>query len=66
MMMISGTAADIGGEVDISVRDNSTDLNGRQLIANARGNPVMTLCFATASTDYSIGRQRKMLLRPCL
>ncbi|MHC4664513.1 MAG: RNA polymerase sigma factor [Planctomycetota bacterium] len=41
MMMISGTAADIGGEVDISVRDNSTDLNGRQLIANARGNPVV-------------------------
>jgi RNA polymerase sigma-70 factor (ECF subfamily) len=41
MMMIGGTAADIGGEVDISVRDNSTDLNGRQLIANARGNPAV-------------------------
>jgi RNA polymerase sigma-70 factor (ECF subfamily) len=41
MMMIGGTAADTGGEVDISVRDNSTDLNGRQLIANARVNPVV-------------------------
>jgi hypothetical protein len=37
IMMISGTAATIGGEAAISVRDNSTELDGRELIANASG-----------------------------
>jgi RNA polymerase sigma-70 factor (ECF subfamily) len=38
--MIGGTAAKIGGEVDISVRDNNTEVNGGQLTANARSDPA--------------------------
>jgi RNA polymerase sigma factor (sigma-70 family) len=42
--MICGTAAKIGGEVDISVRDNNTEGNDTQLVANARSDPA---AFAT-------------------
>lgn len=38
--MIGGTTAKIGGVVDISVRDNNTELNDRQLIADGRSDPA--------------------------
>ncbi len=38
--MTVGTAVKIGGEADISVRDNNTETNGRQLIAEARNDPA--------------------------
>jgi RNA polymerase sigma-70 factor (ECF subfamily) len=40
MVMISGTAARTCGETDISVRSNSTEVNERQLIADARRDPA--------------------------
>jgi RNA polymerase sigma-70 factor (ECF subfamily) len=40
MVMIGGTAARMSGEINISVRDNSMEVNGRQLIADARRDPV--------------------------
>ncbi|MHC4647063.1 MAG: RNA polymerase sigma factor [Planctomycetota bacterium] len=40
MVMISGTAAKISGEAGISVRDNSTESDDRQLIAEAGANPA--------------------------
>ncbi|MHC4620194.1 MAG: RNA polymerase sigma factor [Planctomycetota bacterium] len=44
--MIGGAAAKIGGEADISVRDNKTEVNGRQLIADARSDPAaLTLLY---------------------
>ncbi|HUT31426.1 MAG TPA: sigma-70 family RNA polymerase sigma factor [Sedimentisphaerales bacterium] len=38
--MISGTAARIRGETDISVRSNSIQVNGTRLLAEARTNPT--------------------------
>jgi RNA polymerase sigma-70 factor (ECF subfamily) len=38
--MISGTAGKMSGEIDVSVRDNSMEVNGRQLIAEARRDPA--------------------------
>jgi len=38
--MVVGTAGQISGEVDISVRNNGTETNGRQLIAQARTDPA--------------------------
>ena len=40
IVRISGTAARISGEINISIRDNSTEVNGRQLIAEARRDPA--------------------------
>jgi RNA polymerase sigma-70 factor (ECF subfamily) len=44
--MIGGTAVTVGGEADISARDNNTEVNGRQLIADARSDPAaLTLLY---------------------
>jgi RNA polymerase sigma-70 factor (ECF subfamily) len=40
IVMINGTAARMSGEINISVRDNSMEVNGRQLIAEARRGPA--------------------------